>query len=207
MRIFSAECSAGAWRMAFARAEQRHQLRRHLVGETVAQGDLGQEFLQALELGVLEEAVERGAGDRVQAEATGIQGAIEHAVAEVHGILVLQVLEVLADRRARLAGDHGLEPRRVGYGRWRGDDLHLLSGHQARAQGHQLLVDARGHRVIAHVGVHRVSEVERRGVARQREDVAARREQVDLVGKQVDLDVLEELRRRGRVRLAVGQRG
>src|SRR3546814_9409472 len=73
---------------------------------------------------------------------------------------------------------------------------HLLSAHQLGAQRHQLPVHARGHRLVTDVGVHRVCEIERGGVARQREDVAVGREQVALGREQVDLDAFQELQRR-----------
>ena len=151
---------------------------------------------------VLVDALLRHAVERAVAR---FQRAVEHAVAEVDRVLVLEPLEEMADRGARLARDHELQPLRPGRRRRRGDDLDRLAADQLAAQRHQLLVDAGGDRVVADVGVHRVGVVERGGVARQREDVALGREQVDLVREQVDLDVLQELQRRAGRLLAVHQ--
>jgi hypothetical protein len=106
-------------------------------------------------------------------------------------------LSVVADRGARLAGDHELQPLpSAASARRRSDDFHRLAARpDACAAGTSFAVDARRHRVVADMGMHRVGEVERAGVARQRQDVALRREQIDLVREQVDLDVLEELDR------------
>ena len=61
--------------------------------------------------------------------------------------------------------------------------------------------------MVAHVGMHRVGEVQCRGIARQGQDVALGREEIDLVREQVDLDVLDELQRRVRARLRRDQVG
>jgi hypothetical protein len=49
--------------------------------------------------------------------------------------------------------------------------------------------------MVAHLRVHGVGEIDRRGAARQGKDLALGREHVDLVGEEVHLDVLEELHR------------
>jgi hypothetical protein len=55
-------------------------------------------------------------------------------VAELDRILVLQTLEVMADRRARAAGNDPVEPLRTRRSRRRSDDLDGLPADQRRAQ-------------------------------------------------------------------------
>ncbi|KAG0927116.1 hypothetical protein G6F32_012980 [Rhizopus arrhizus] len=116
-------------------------------------------------------------------------------MAQLHGVFVFQLLELVTDGGACLAGDHELQPLRFRRGRARGDDFHRLARHQLGTQRHQLLVHPRGHRHVADIGMDGVGEIERGGVARQGQDLALRGEQVDLVREQVDLDVVEELQR------------
>ncbi len=169
----------------------------------VAQRDVGQQRFQARVAVLGQVGIEALGRHAVERGVERLQRAVEHAVAELHRVLVLQLLELVADRGARLARDHELQPLRLGRGRLGGDDLHALAAGQLGAQRHQLPVHARGHRVVADVGVHRVGEIERGGIARQRQDVALGREQVDLVREQVDLDVLQELQRRAGRRAAI----
>jgi hypothetical protein len=61
--------------------------------------------------------------------------------------------------------------------------------------------------MVADIGVHEIGEIERGGVARQREDRALRREQIDLIREQVDLDVLDEFDRRTRIAFLVDEAG
>ncbi len=173
-----------------------HQRLRGLGGHPVAERDIGQQRLQARIAVFGEERIEAALRQPFERGIHRFQRAVQHAVAQLHGILVLQLLELVADRRARLAADHEFQPLRLGRGRARGDDLHRLPADQLGTQRHQLLVHARGHRLIADVGMHGVGEVQRGGIARQREDLALGREQIDLVREQVDLDVVEELQRR-----------
>ena len=70
------------------------------------------------------------AANAIERTLARLQRAVEHAVAEVDRILVLEPLEEMPDRRARLAGDHELQPLRPRRCRWRGDDLHGLAADQ-----------------------------------------------------------------------------
>ena len=79
--------------------------------------------------------------------------------------------------------------------RLRGEDLDLVAvvelGHQRR----DLAVDLAADRVIADVGVNRIGEIDRRGLARQRDQLALGREAEHLVVEQFELGVLEEFLR------------
>ncbi len=182
-----------------------HQRLRGLGRHPVAQRDLGQQGLQARETMLGEERIQAPLRQPLQRRIHRFQRTVEHAVAQLHGIFVLQLLELVADGGARLAGDHEFQPLRFRRGRACGDDLHRLPRHQLGAQWHQFLVHARGHRHVADIGMHGVGEIERCGIARQGQDLALRREQIDLVREQVDLDVVEELQRRTGSALRVDQ--
>ncbi len=172
-----------------------HQCLRGLGRHPVAQRDFGQQGLQAREAVLGQERVQAPLRQPLQRGIHCFQRAVEHAMAQLHGIFVFQLLELVADGGACLAGDHELQPLRFRRGRARGDDFHRLARHQLGAQRHQLLVHPRGHRHVADVGMHGIGEIERGGVARQGQDLALRGEQVDLVREQVDLDVVEEFQR------------
>ncbi|MNN60810.1 hypothetical protein D3C81_1760150 [compost metagenome] len=53
--------------------------------------------------------------------------------------------------------------------------------------------------------MHRIGEIQRGGIARQRQDLALGREQIHLVREQIDLDVVQELQRRTGGALRVDQ--
>ena len=86
-----------------------------------------------------------------------------------------------------------------GVRRRRGDDLDGLAAEPACVRSGTSFLSTRAATAWLPTSVcTAVGEVERGGVARQRQDVALRREQVDLVREQVDLDVFEEFERRCR---------
>ena len=88
-------------------------------------------------------------------------------------LLLLHVLQVVADLRARAAGAHEVQPGRVRPRAGRGDDLDDVAAAQLGAQRHRLAVDLGRDAVVADVGVDRVGEVDRRRAARQRQDLAS----------------------------------
>src|SRR6266516_2616044 len=86
------------------------------------------------------------------------------------------------DRRARLAGDHDRFPCR----RWRelrprSQDLDLVAIGELGDQRRDLAVDLAADRGVADVGMDRVGEIDRRRLARQRDQLALRREAEHLV--------------------------
>ena len=182
-----------------------HQRLRSLVGHPVAQCHFGQQRFQARVAVFGQERVQAPLWQPLQRAVHRFERAVQHAVAQLHGVFVLELLELVADRGTRLGADHELQPLRLGRGRARGDHFHGLPADQPGAQRYQFLVDPRGHRHVADVGVHRIGEVQRGGIPRQGEDLAFGREQVDLVREQVDLDVVEELQRRTGRALRVDQ--
>ena len=88
--------------------------------------------------------------------------------------------------RARLAGDHKVEPGRVGTRAGRTDDLDRGATLQRLGQRREPAIDPARNAAVAHVGVHRVGEVDCRGAFGQLHDPAFGREDVDLVREQVD---------------------
>jgi hypothetical protein len=157
------------------------------------EADVGHQLAAGGEGDLAQEAVPGEGADLAEGEAVGPQGLVEQALAEGRGFFLLGVLEEMADLRAGLAGAHVAEPGRVGAGVGGGDDLDLVAVVELGAQRHQLAVDAPGDAAVAHVGMHRVGEVDHRGAAGQREDLALGREGIHLAREEVDLDVLEEL--------------
>ena len=101
----------------------------------------------------------------------------------------------MANMRARLAGDHEVQPGRVWPSARGADNFHRRAAFQGLRQRCQAAVDAAGNAGIADVGVHRVGEVDRRGAFRQLHDAALGREHVDLVREQVDLHALDKFQR------------
>ncbi len=183
----------------------RHQRLRGLVGHPVAQRHFGQQGLQAGVTVFGQERIQAPLRQALQRAVHRLQRAVEHAVAQLDRVFVLQLLELVADRGARLGTDHEFQPLRLGRGRARGDHFHRLAADQLGAQRHQFLVHARGHGHVAHIGMHRIGEIERGGVARQGQDLALRGKQVDLVREQVHLDVVQELQRRTGGALGIDQ--
>ena len=178
--------------VGYAMRQHLRDLRRHAV----AQRDIGQQRLQPWITMVGQIGFQPRRRHAVQRCVHPFQRAVEHAMPQLHGILVFQLLELMADRRACFAGDHEFQPLRLGRRGFRGDHFHALTAGEFGAQRHQFLVDAHGDRMVADIGMHAIGEIEGRGVARQGHDVALRREQIHLVGKQIDLDVFQELQRR-----------
>ncbi|MNC84757.1 hypothetical protein D3C83_03230 [compost metagenome] len=101
----------------------------------------------------------------------------------------------MPNRRARFAGQHEVEPERIGPRVCRGDDLHAVAVLELGPERHQLLVDLDRNATIADVGVHRVGEINRGCPARQRHDLAPGREHVNFVGKKIDLEMFEKFGR------------
>ncbi|MNK89302.1 hypothetical protein D3C87_1093090 [compost metagenome] len=66
---------------------------------------------------------------------------------------------------------------------------------QRFGQRRETTIDPAGDAAVAHVGVYRVSEVDRRGALGQLHDPAFGREHVDLVREQVDLHAFDEFQR------------
>ncbi len=112
----------------------------------------------------------------------------------------------MADRRARLAGAHERQPRRIGLGVWRRHHLDDIAALELGAQRQHLVVDLDRDALVAQVAVHRVGKVQRGGAARQRADMALGREHVDRIREQVDLDVLQEFLRIAGLALDIEQR-
>ena len=147
----------------------------------------------------------RGVASR-KLQAFGAQRLGQHFFAQVLRLLLLHVLQVVANLGACAAGAHKVEPGRVGPRAGCGDHLDHVAAAQLGAQGHGFTIDLGGHTMVAHVGVNGVGKVHRRGTARQCQDLGFGREHINRVGVQVDLDVLEKLRRVARFVLNVDQR-
>ena len=104
-----------------------------------------------------------------------------------------RLLQVAADRVARLGRRHEVHPARVRTRAALRDDFDRFAVLELRLQRHGASIDLGGHAAIADVRMHGVGEVHGGGAARQPQDGALRRKHVNLVGEQVRLDGLEEL--------------
>ena len=101
--------------------------------------------------------------------------------AQRHRLVALLVAQMATNRRARLAGDREIEP--VGLRRLRlgAQDLHLIAILDRGAQRHDAAVDLRAHRLIAEIGVHGISEIDRRRALGQLDQFAGGREGEDAI--------------------------
>ena len=116
----------------------------------------------------------------------------EDLTAQGDAALVLLHLDPLADLVPGAGGLHVGEPvaRRL---RLRaGQDFDRVAVFQGPVQRGDPAVDARAVAVLAHLGVHRESEIDGGGPLGQTLHVPARREDEDLVLIEVDLQELEE---------------
>src|SRR3546814_1907722 len=82
------------------------------------------------------------------------------------------VAQVAADRRARLAGDREVEPIALRRLRVRAQNLHLIAVGDRGPERHDAAVDLGADRLIAEIGVHRISEIDRRRALGKLEQLA-----------------------------------
>ena len=130
------------------------------VGHDVAESDVGKQLFQSLVAMLGEVSLQHRTTHDFQRRTQRVERAIEHAMAEINGVLVLQALEVVADRRTRLARDHPFQPLRRRRCRLCGDDFSGLATAKARAQRREAPIQARSYSMVADAGVNRVSEIQ-----------------------------------------------
>src|SRR5690606_17966796 len=165
---------------------------RHHRGQPLAQPDVGQDLVARTRARTARQLLPGGVVGGRQFQVQFLQGLLEQAFAERHGLFVLDRAQVMADFRTRAAGAHVIEPLGIGAGSWRGDDLDRVATAQLGAQRNEFVVDLGRHGLVADIGMDGIREINRRGATRQRDDLAARGEYIDGIREQVDLDVLEE---------------
>ena len=71
------------------------------------------------------------------------------------------------------------------------EDLHAVAHLQLVGKRHDRAVHLRADAVVAHLGVHGVGEIDRRGARTQAYDLACRREDEDLGRREIDLELAE----------------
>ena len=122
-------------------------------------------------------------GDRLPAQGRGqaLDDLVENLAAQRDRLLALLRLHPAADLGARLAGDDVGEPARLRMLRLRDQDLDLVAIVERGAQRHHPAVDLRAHRLVAEIGVHRISEIDRGRALGQLDQLALRREGEDPV--------------------------
>ena len=138
---------------------------------------------------------QRAVGQLLHREALPAHGLDQLLSPVLHRVLTALPREPLADLGGGSGRGHDLRPveRRPGALHLRREDLHSVAGGQLRVEGHQAAVDPRPDAGVAHLGVDRVGEVDRRGPGGEGDDLALGREDEDLVLLEVDLQVVHEL--------------
>ena len=164
------------------------------LGRELAVGDGGEHVvcrLEAQRLGHAGDRLDRARRGDAVASLAQLAGKLATARLGVVGLGVGR--EVLADLGARRRRDHDVHPVAARLGVLVGEDLDAVAGGERLGERDHAAVDLGAHAMVAHLGVHLVSEVERRGAGAQVHDLALGREDEDLVLEQVDAQVLEEL--------------
>ena len=194
---------------AFGRQQRDQALGDH-VRAALAETYVGHHLLARAVAGKAQQLVPQRLVGGLLAErlpqALGAQRLRQQLFAQFARFVLRQAFQMAANLAARAAGAHKAEPRRVGRGDGRCDDLDDVAVGQFAAQRHLLTIDLGADGVVAHVAVDGVGKVDHRGALRQRQDLALGREDVHLVGHQVDADVLPELGGVARFVLDVEQR-
>ncbi|MNP16734.1 hypothetical protein D3C76_1091410 [compost metagenome] len=180
-----------AWQL-FAFAEQSAS---HHIGHAIAQADVFEQILDQFEAVLGEHRLDAFSRDFFQRAVESVEDLVQQAFAQADGFGAALQFQCMADVRARLAGDHEVEPCRVRPCAGCADDLDRGAALQRFGQRCETTVDPAGNAAVAHVGMHCVSEVDRRGTLGQLHDPALGREHVDLVREQVDLHALDEFQR------------
>ncbi len=117
----------------------------------------------------------------------------KESLAEVSSLTDFQILQILTDRSAGLCGGNEVHPGRVWLRPLCGNDLDGLPVLELGAQRNQAAIDLCCDAPIAHVGMHRVGEVDGSGTAWQALDVTIGCKYVHLVGKEIDFDGFQKL--------------
>ena len=81
--------------------------------EPLAEADVGQDLVLAAHARILQLGAPTSRGRPRPDRAEAAQRLVQQPLAELERLLVLHRLQEMADVRARLAGDHVAEPRRV----------------------------------------------------------------------------------------------
>ncbi|MNM96474.1 hypothetical protein D3C81_1089510 [compost metagenome] len=171
------------------------------IGHAIAQADVFKHVLELLQAVFAEHGLDAFLGNLVQGAVEAIEHFVQQAFAEADGLGTALQLEGVADVRAGFAGDHEVEPGRVRSGARRADDLDRRAALQRFGQRRQAAVDPASDAAVADIGVHCISEVDRRGAFWQLHDPAFGREHIDLVREQVDLYAFDEFQRVARTLL------
>src|SRR3990167_5314551 len=168
------------------------QAARNHVGHAVAQADIFQQVFDGFLAVLMEHRLHALLRDLVQGAVEAVEHFVQQAFAQADGFGAALQFQRVANMRTRLAGDHKVEPGRVGASARCADDLHRGTALQWFGQLGQAPVDATGDAAVADIGVHCVGKIDRRGAFGQLHDPAFGREHVDLVREQVDLHAFDK---------------
>ena len=192
-QAFGAADGQRAFRCGQLLAFGGQQATGHDVGHAIAQADVFEQILEQLQAVLAENRLDALRRNLLQAAVEAGEDLVQQAFTQADRLGPALLLECMANMRARLAGDHEVEPCGVRTGTRRADDFHRRAALQRFGQRRQAAIDTAGDATVADVGVHRVSEVDGGGAFGQLHDPALGREDVDLVREEVDLDAFDEL--------------
>ena len=166
-----------------------------LLGGEAAVADGGVELLQGAVGGPAEDVGQKlRVHDLLHGDAAVLQLRLKGRPARHDILVLLLLLEPLADLAAGLAGLGDLQPVPAGaLGGFGGDDLHDVTVFQAGIQRHNAAVDLGADHVVAHGGVDGVGEVDGRGPGGQVLHVAVGGEDEDLVREHIHLQGVDIL--------------
>ncbi len=168
------------------RVERGHHVARGKLGRT----KLGQKLTGGAEAKLFRRRLQRLVGG---APANMLERHPRQLAAELDEALAVFLAQPAADRALGPPGHHDIEPGSLRALPLGGDDLDRLAVLDPGPERHADTVDLGADAGIADPGMDRISEIERRGAARQFHHLAFGGEAEHLVGIHLELHVLEEV--------------
>lgn len=156
-------------------------------GQVLAEADGGIKSLPAFDAQFVLDLLPDGVGNGVERQVVALSQTFEHVAAEACGLVKAAVAQILANFGSGATGVDEVKPFGARAGVGRRDDLHHVAVVKLSGERTVLAVDATAVRVVAHVRVDLVREVDGGAASGQGDDLALRREGVESVGEEVDL--------------------
>ena len=186
------QCSGGEG-LFFRVVHQANEAVNDGGGQVLAEADGGIKGLPAFDAQFVLDLLPDGVGNGVERQVVALSQTFEYVAAEACGLVKAAVAQILANFGSGATGVDEVKPFGARAGVGRRDDLHHVAVVKLSGERTVLAVDATAVRVVAHVRVDLVREVDGGAASGQGDDLALRREGVESVGEEVDLDVLDEL--------------
>ena len=191
-----------AWRRRYCFALL--QVFRHHDAHGVAQTNFRQQIVKRRELHTVELALDMLRWDLSQLT-TAAQRVVEQTTPQADGIITLEVFQQLANFGACFGAHDKVQPGRVRTCARRGNNFHRLAAGERLRQRVRLSVDARAHAGMADIGMHGVSEVDRRCARRQFDNATFGGENVNLIREEIGFHALDKFKRAARTLLKFQQ--